>query len=56
MKLIQRAIIGQLDSNWPNNSGVTWTNEDLTLVVFVQFDNVGVNEKRIFQVEALSFD
>ena len=45
-----------LDSNWPNNSGVTWTNEDLTLVVFVQFDNVGVNEKRIFQVEALSFD
>ena len=45
-----------LDSNWPNNSGVTWTNEDLTLVVFVQFDNAGVNEKRIFQVEALSFD
>ena len=45
-----------LDSNWPNNSGVSWTNEDLTLVVFVQFANAGANEKRIFQVEALSFD
>jgi|TARA_B110000263_G_scaffold75088_1_gene65555 hypothetical protein len=45
-----------LDSNWPNNSGVSWTNEDLTLVVFVQFANAGANEKRIFQVEAFSFD
>jgi hypothetical protein len=45
-----------LDSNWPNNSAVSWSAEDLTLVAFVQFDNGGANEKRIFQVEALHFD
>ena len=45
-----------LDSNWPNNSGVSWSTEDLTLVAFIQFDNAGTNDKRIFQVEALSFD
>lgn len=45
-----------LDSNWPNNSNVSWSAEDLTLVAFVQFDNSGPNEKKIFQVEALSFD
>ena len=45
-----------LDSNWPNNSGVSWSTEDLTLIAFVQFDNSGSNEKKIFQVEALNFD
>ena len=45
-----------LDSNWPNNSAVSWSVEDLTLVTFVQFDNSGTNEKKIFQVEALHFD
>tara|TARA_B100001173_G_C15925267_1_gene520338 strand:+ start:185 stop:1063 length:879 start_codon:yes stop_codon:yes gene_type:complete len=45
-----------LDSNWPNNSNVSWSTEDLNIIAFVQFDNAGVNEKRIFQVEALSFD
>ena len=45
-----------LDSNWPANSGVSWSAEDLTIVAFVQFDNSGPNEKKIFQVEALSFD
>ena len=45
-----------LDSNWPNNSAVSWSVEDLTLVAFVQFDNSGPNEKKIFQVEALHFD
>jgi len=45
-----------LDSNWPNNSNVTWSAEDLTLIAFVQFDNSGPNEKKIFQVEALNFD
>jgi|TARA_B100001146_G_scaffold84539_1_gene75131 hypothetical protein len=45
-----------LGSNWPNNSGVSWSTEDLTLIAFVQFDNSGSNEKKIFQVEALNFD
>ena len=45
-----------LDSNWPNNSAVSWSAEDLTLIAFVQFDNSGPNEKKIFQVEALHFD
>ena len=45
-----------LDSNWPNNSNVSWSAEDLTLVAFVQFDNSGPNEKKIFQVENLNFD
>ena len=45
-----------LDSNWPNNSSVSWNVEDLTLVAFVQFDSNGPNEKKIFQVEALHFD
>ena len=45
-----------LDSTWPNNSAVSWSVEDLTLVAFVQFDNSGPNEKKIFQVEALHFD
>ena len=45
-----------LDDNWPNDSNVSWSVEELTLVAFVQFDSAGPNQKKIFQVEALSFD
>ena len=45
-----------LDDNWPNDSNVSWSVEELTLVAFVQFDSAGPTQKKIFQVEALSFD
>ena len=45
-----------MDSNWPNDSGVSWNVQDLNLVVFVQFDGAGQNNKKVYQVEALAFD
>ena len=45
-----------MDSNWPNDSGVSWSVQDLNLVAFVQFDGAGQNNKKVYQVEALAFD
>ena len=45
-----------MDSNWPNDSGVSWNVQDLNLVAFVQFDGAGQNNKKVYQVEALAFD
>ena len=45
-----------MDSNWPNDSGVSWNIQDLNLVAFVQFDGAGQNNKKVYQVEALAFD
>lgn len=45
-----------MDSNWPNNSGVSWNIQDLNIVAFVQFDGAGQNNKKVYQVEALAFD
>ena len=45
-----------MDSNWPDDSGVSWSVEDLNLVAFVQFDGAGQNNKKVYQVEALPFD
>ena len=45
-----------IDSNWPNDSGVSWSVQDLNLVAFVQFDGAGQNNKKVYQVEALAFD
>ena len=45
-----------MDSNWPNDSGVNWSVQDLNLVAFVQFDGAGQNNKKVYQVEALAFD
>jgi hypothetical protein len=45
-----------LDSNWPNNSAVSWNVEDLNIVAFVQRDGEGESNKKVFQVEALAFD
>ena len=45
-----------MDSNWPDDSGVSWSVEDLYLVAFVQFDGAGQNNKKVYQVEALPFD
>ena len=45
-----------MDSNWPNDSGVSWNVQDLNLVTFVQFDGAGQNNKKVYQVEALAFD
>lgn len=44
-----------LDNNWPNNSSVTWSEEDLNIIAFIQFDGAGA-EKRVYQVEAMAFD
>ena len=44
-----------LDSNWPNDSGVTWSPSDLNILAFVQFDGGGENDKKIFQVEEINF-
>ena len=45
-----------MDSNWPDDSGVSWSVQDLNLVAFVQFDGAGQNNKKVYQVEALAFD
>ena len=45
-----------MDSNWPDDSGVSWSVEDLNLVAFVQIDGAGQNNKKVYQVEALPFD
>ena len=45
-----------MDSNWPNDSEVSWSIEDLNLVAFVQFDGAGQNNKKVYQVEAHAFD
>jgi len=45
-----------MESNWPNDSGVNWSVQDLNLVAFVQFDGAGQNNKKVYQVEALAFD
>ena len=45
-----------MDSNWPNDSGVSWSVQDLNLVAFVLFDGAGQNNKKVYQVEALAFD
>ncbi len=45
-----------MDSNWPNDSGVSWSVQNLNLVAFVQFDGAGQNNKKVYQVEALAFD
>jgi len=45
-----------MDSNWPNDSGVSWNVQDLNLIAFVQFDGAGQNNKKVYQVEALAFD
>ena len=45
-----------MDSNWPNDSGVSWSVQDLNLVAFIQFDGAGQNNKKVYQVEALAFD
>tara|TARA_Y100000748_G_scaffold298387_1_gene293604 strand:- start:581 stop:1462 length:882 start_codon:yes stop_codon:yes gene_type:complete len=45
-----------LDSNWPNNSSVSWSVEDLNIVAFIQRDGSGESNKKVFQVEALAFD
>ena len=44
-----------LDSNWPNDSGVSWDPSDLNILAFVQFDGGGVNNKKIYQVEEIDF-
>ena len=45
-----------MDSNWPDDSGVSWSVQDLNLIAFVQFDGAGQNNKKVYQVEALAFD
>ena len=45
-----------MDSNWPDDSGGSWSVEDLNLVALVQFDGAGQNNKKVYQVEALPFD
>ena len=45
-----------MDSNWPDDSGVSWSVQDLNLVAFVQFDGAGQNNKKVYQVGALAFD
>ena len=45
-----------MDDDWPNDSGVSWSIEDLNLVAFVQFDGAGQNNKKVYQVEAHAFD
>ena len=44
-----------LDTNWPNDSGVSWDPSDLNILAFVQFDGGGVNNKKIYQVEEIDF-
>ncbi len=44
-----------LDSNWPNDSGVSWSPSDLNILAFVQFDGGGPNNKKIYQVEEIDF-
>ena len=44
-----------LNSNWPNDSGVSWDPSDLNILAFVQFDGGGVNNKKIYQVEEIDF-
>ena len=45
-----------MDDDWPNDSGVSWSIEDLNLVAFVQFDGAGQNNKKVYQVEVHAFD
>ena len=51
-----KAFNWTMDSNWPNDSGVSWSIEKLNLVAFVQYDGAGQNNKKVYQVEALAFD
>jgi len=52
---ITKNINWTLDSNWPNDSGVSWDASDLNILAFVQYDGSGPVYRKIYQVEEVDF-